>query len=237
VSFNPLHRSLKHLLLSGVLLGSGIGLMHYMGMATVRLNATMTHDSGLFDLSIIGAVALATVALTLQGGRLRQGSTFLFNKRQFLSALAMGSATSGMHYTAMSAVNFAASNAHKTFTGINSDTLIVMVSPSVFLMLVLAILLPRLNFYKDSADKIEVRYGNIFENSLTEIFIFSADDYSFLNVNRGACRNLGYSQDELKNVCRQPHSKVISLLPKNYIRMMTVCQRVYYECKTSRKEM
>ena len=72
----------------------------------------------------------------------------------------------------MSAVNFAGNNSLETITGINSDTLIIMVSLSVFLILVLAILLPRLNFFKDSADKTEVRYGSIFENSLTEIFIF-----------------------------------------------------------------
>jgi diguanylate cyclase (GGDEF)-like protein/PAS domain S-box-containing protein len=190
----------RYLLLSGVLLGSGIGLMHYKGMAAMRLNATMIHDSGLFYLSIIAAVALATVALTLQGGRLRQANTLFFNKRQFLSALAMGSATSGMHYTAMSAVNFAENNSLETITGINSDTLIIMVSLSVFLILVLAILLPRLNFFKDSADKTEVRYGSIFENSLTEIFIFSADDYLFLNVNHGACQNIGYSQEELSKI-------------------------------------
>jgi PAS domain S-box-containing protein len=190
----------SYLLLSSVLLGSGIGLMHYTGMVAMHLNATMTHDNDLFYLSIIGAVVLATVALSLQGGRLGQDNSLFFNKRQFISALVMGSATSGMHYTAMSAVNFAENNSLETITGINSDTLIVMVSLSVFLILVFAILLPRLNFYKNSASNTEIRYGNIFENSLTEIFIFSADNYLFLNVNHGATQNIGYSQEELKNM-------------------------------------
>lgn len=192
--------SRHYLLLSGVLLGSGVGLMHYTGMTAIRLNATMTHGSGLFYLSIIAAVVLASVALTLQGGRLRQGSSHLFSKRQFLSALAMGSATSGMHYTAMSAVDFVADNSLETIPGIHRDTLIIMVSLSVFLILALAILLPRLNFYKNRAYKTETRYGNIFENSLTEIFIFSAEDYLFLNVNHGACQNIGYSQEELSKM-------------------------------------
>ena len=192
--------SRHYLLLSGVLLGSGVGLMHYTGMTAIRLNATMTHGSGLFYLSIIAAVVLASVALKLQGGRLRQGSSDLFSKREFLSALAMGSATSGMHYTAMSAVNFVADNSLETIPGIHRDTLIIMVSLSVFLILALAILLPRLNFYKNRAYKTETRYGNIFENSLTEIFIFSAEDYLFLNVNHGACQNIGYSQEELSKM-------------------------------------
>ena len=188
------------LLLGGVLLGSGIGLMHYTGMAAIRLNATMSHDNYSFYLSIIGTVAIATVALALQGGRLRQGNTVFFTKRQFFSALAMGSATSGMHYTSMSAVNFTENNSFETITGINSDTLIVMVSLSALLILVFAILLPRLNFYKNRASKTEIRYGNIFENSLTEIFIFSADNYLFLNVNHGATQNIGYSQEELSKM-------------------------------------
>jgi diguanylate cyclase (GGDEF)-like protein/PAS domain S-box-containing protein len=35
---------------------------------------------------------------------------------------------------------------------------------------------------------------------LTEIFIFSADDYLFLNVNHGACQNIGYNQEELSKM-------------------------------------
>jgi len=43
----------------------------------------------------------------------------------------------------------------------------------------------------------EERYGSIFENALTEIFIFDAENYKFIKVNRGACENIGYSEEEL----------------------------------------
>jgi len=43
----------------------------------------------------------------------------------------------------------------------------------------------------------EERYGSIFENALTEIFIFDAESYKFIKVNRGACKNIGYSEEEL----------------------------------------
>lgn len=46
----------------------------------------------------------------------------------------------------------------------------------------------------------EERYGNIFENSLTEIFVFDADTYKFIKVNRGACENIGYSSEELSEL-------------------------------------
>jgi NO-binding membrane sensor protein with MHYT domain len=188
------------LLLNGVLLGSGIGLMHYTGMAAMRLNATMTHSTNLFYLSILVAVALATVALTLQGGNLRKASSLFFNKRQVLGALAMGTATSGMHYTAMSAVNFVPSDSLSTIAGISSGTLITIVSFSVLLITGFATLLPRLKLSKYSDYETREGYITIFENSLTEIFIFSENDFQFLNVNRGACQNIGYSQDELKEM-------------------------------------
>jgi len=43
----------------------------------------------------------------------------------------------------------------------------------------------------------EERYGSIFENALTEIFIFDAESYKFIKANRGACKNIGYSEEEL----------------------------------------
>ncbi|MCK5354878.1 MAG: diguanylate cyclase, partial [Methyloprofundus sp.] len=46
----------------------------------------------------------------------------------------------------------------------------------------------------------EGRYRNIFENSLTEIFIFDADTLKFIYVNRGACANIGYTFDELSEL-------------------------------------
>ncbi|NOR79894.1 MAG: EAL domain-containing protein [Methyloprofundus sp.] len=46
----------------------------------------------------------------------------------------------------------------------------------------------------------EERYGNIFENSLTEIFIFDAVSYKFIKVNHGARKNIGYTLEELSQL-------------------------------------
>jgi len=45
--------------------------------------------------------------------------------------------------------------------------------------------------------EMEESYANIFENSLNEIFVFDAETFKFIKVNRGACENLGYSSAEL----------------------------------------
>ena len=47
---------------------------------------------------------------------------------------------------------------------------------------------------------VEESFKYIFENSLNEIFIFDALTYKFIEVNRGARNNLGYSQEELNHL-------------------------------------
>ena len=85
---------------SSVLLGSGIGAMHYSGMAAMRFDGMVRYDPGLFILSLIVAVTLAWIALVL---RLRlRGRAW----SDALAALSMGGAVSGMHYTAMAAAYF-----------------------------------------------------------------------------------------------------------------------------------
>jgi signal transduction histidine kinase/NO-binding membrane sensor protein with MHYT domain/ActR/RegA family two-component response regulator len=95
----------RQLALGGLLLGVGIGSMHYTGMAAYRMDGFIRYDLTLFLLSIVVAVALATLALwikfRLAGSRLPGMGTGLL-----LSALVMGCAVSGMHYTAMAAAYF-----------------------------------------------------------------------------------------------------------------------------------
>ncbi len=89
------------LLARSVLLGAGIGTMHYTGMAAMHLEGFVRYDPFLFGLSILVAVALAYLALRVKCSVAR-------SKRghDALVALIMGGAVSGMHYTAMSASYF-----------------------------------------------------------------------------------------------------------------------------------
>jgi len=97
--------SLAQLALGGLLLGAGIGAMHYSGMAAMRLDGLIRYDIKLFVLSVLVAVALATLALWIKF-RLQS----LLGRRQawvpIVSATVMGMAVSGMHYTAMAAAYF-----------------------------------------------------------------------------------------------------------------------------------
>jgi two-component system sensor histidine kinase/response regulator len=64
------------LVFGAVVLGGGIGLMHYSGMAAIRFAGVLRYDLGLFLLSVLAAVLLALPALSVRYivARLRLGS-------------------------------------------------------------------------------------------------------------------------------------------------------------------
>ena len=88
-------------------MGGGIAAMHYIGMAAMRLPATMRYRPVPFLLSCALAIAVSLAALLLSFHvRLEQKTTW----RKILSALIMGSAIPLMHYTGMWAVSFHSSD-------------------------------------------------------------------------------------------------------------------------------
>jgi diguanylate cyclase (GGDEF)-like protein/PAS domain S-box-containing protein len=88
------------LLAGGVLLGAGIGTMHYTGMAALRIDGLVRYDLRLFLLSIGVAVVLAYAALLIRDRIAHR------RWRAAFAATLMGCAISGMHYTAMAATYF-----------------------------------------------------------------------------------------------------------------------------------
>ncbi|TGK59212.1 PAS domain S-box protein [Leptospira wolffii] len=96
--------SAAELILGGVCVGSGIGAMHYTGMAAMEMTAFLRYDPWFFTLSIIVAVILAIVSLWVRFGLegLRLGSQW----PSIIAACTMGTAISGMHYTGMFAARF-----------------------------------------------------------------------------------------------------------------------------------
>ncbi len=95
--------SLRQLCVGGVLVGAGIGAMHYSGMAAMQMAPQLRYDPWMFALSIVVAVALAILALWIRFGlQGRVSASWALG----LSALVMGLAISGMHYVGMAAARF-----------------------------------------------------------------------------------------------------------------------------------
>ncbi|MCA1247289.1 MHYT domain-containing protein [Massilia sp. MS-15] len=93
------------LLVGGVLVGAGIGAMHYAGMAGMQMQLQLRYDPAMFALSIVVAVVLATLALGVRY-RLSRFKSLSESRRLLLAAVVMGCAIAGMHYTGMAAARF-----------------------------------------------------------------------------------------------------------------------------------
>ncbi len=87
---------------SAVLMGGGIAAMHYSGMAAMRLQALLRYDPELVAVSIVVAVVLAFVSLSIRFHRPQSPSLVA----TIIAASIMGCAVAGMHYTAMQASIF-----------------------------------------------------------------------------------------------------------------------------------
>src|SRR5437016_14018786 len=92
----------KRLAVGGVLMGGAIGLMHYSGMAAMEPEALLRYDPGLVAVSIVVAVGLAFVSLSIRFRFRGLGSVMA----TVAAAPVMGFAVAGMHYTAMQASIF-----------------------------------------------------------------------------------------------------------------------------------
>jgi NO-binding membrane sensor protein with MHYT domain len=117
------------LMTGGAITGLGIASMHYLGMAGMRLNGKLEYNTVTVAVSVVIAVAAATVALWAAG----QVRGFLWSVG---ASLIMGLAVTGMHYTGMAALSV---HVHGTAapTGGDSAALLapLMIGPLAFLLL------------------------------------------------------------------------------------------------------
>ena len=98
--------SAKNLLLGGVLMGIVICAMHYTGMAAMETHPPITYDPMLFSASVGVAIAASLAALWI-AFNLRAALNWM-KYAKMGSAVIMGFAITGMHYTGMAAARFAA---------------------------------------------------------------------------------------------------------------------------------
>ncbi|MCE2950586.1 MAG: MHYT domain-containing protein [Alphaproteobacteria bacterium] len=95
--------TIKTIALSSVLLGTGICLMHYIGMAAMQMDATLLYKPGLFALSVVIAIVASGTALMIAFNIPKGPKRFPY---MVGASFIMGAAICGMHYTGMAASVF-----------------------------------------------------------------------------------------------------------------------------------
>jgi diguanylate cyclase (GGDEF)-like protein/PAS domain S-box-containing protein len=87
-----------------VVLGAGIGTMHYAGMAAMQFDGWVRYDPYWFAISLGVAVVLSWFALKVRESAGTRAKAC--RRNTWCTALILGGAVSGMHYTAMAAAYF-----------------------------------------------------------------------------------------------------------------------------------
>jgi PAS domain S-box-containing protein len=126
--------------LAGVVLGGGIGLMHYTGMAALHMPAHLYYDPRLFTLSVVVAVVLSTIALAALAQLPRLSGSHLAFARLTGSSV-MGFAIVLMHYTGMFATVFYPDQGPTPAGGIFFDRLLMGVSIAILGVMIVGIAL------------------------------------------------------------------------------------------------
>ncbi len=196
---------------SGTLVGGGIGLMHYVGMAALETPLLMHHDPLLFGLSIVAAVALAILALWIRLGlrKTRLSATL----RYYLAGSIMGLAIVSMHYIAMHGIRFyGEASALSDGIWVNNSYLALALSSVVLTLgIVVASLngLVRMRELHRSANSTQSRMQAIVDTAVDAIITIDGLG-TIRDFNLSAERLFGYDAREVLN------QNVKMLMPEPY---------------------
>ena len=182
--------------IGGLLMGTGIASMHYIGMEAMRLPAMCHYSFGIVALSVVLAMVISLVALWLTF-RVRNDSRSL-GLRKLASTLLMGAAIPVMHYTGMAAVTFTPMAMQPDLSHAVGITLLGTAGIAIvaFLVLILAIVTSFVD-RRFSAQSVELhvseqRYRQLAESVQVILWRSGVDAGEFSYVNQQAEELLGY---------------------------------------------
>jgi NO-binding membrane sensor protein with MHYT domain len=129
-----------------VVMGIGIASMHYSGMFAMQMSPPIRYDPLLFATSILIAIVASLAALTI-AFILRTKHSRLAFIAKLASAVVMGCAIAGMHYTGMAAAHFAPNSIclGATSGGIDNTALAVAIAVSTITILTLTLVVSALD--------------------------------------------------------------------------------------------
>lgn len=216
VALNLLTRDqikIMQLVIGGVLVGAGIGAMHYSGMAAMQMAVQLRYDPFFFALSIFVAVIMAFLALWIRFGIQSLQASLPGWQLNLLSGIVMGVAISAMHYTGMLAARFVAPVGFTAAGETANSQQMALIVTSVSLLVTLMVLLVQavMKFYhaKHSFENSTTRLSAIMNTALDAILTFDHKG-TVIDSNKAAQKLFAVTAGSLTG----RHFK--QLLPKHY---------------------
>ncbi|UTW00394.1 PAS domain S-box protein [Marinomonas rhizomae] len=195
--------SIWQLFANGAFVGGGIGAMHYIGMAAMKMDVELKYDPMWFLASLIIAVVLAFIALSTHY-YVRKIWAHLSQKWiSSISALIMGAAISGMHYAGMAGARFISSSdagMSHVQNSANSYLSFVVAIITLLLSILAANIASQLRYRQLLLEKTasEVRLKTTLDTAVDGII--SIDSYGTIKeFNKAASVIFGWSEEEIIN--------------------------------------
>ena len=203
-----------HIVLGGVLVGAGIGAMHYIGMAAMQMAPLLKYDLHIFLLSIVVAVLLAMLSLWVRTGinsiiKARLSNT----KINVMAGFVMGLAISGMHYTGMAAARFVTPPgveliAQDTEVSVLMAAVVTFIASMVIALVLGISLLVKYKEITKVANANEKRLTGLMDSAVEGVITINSEGI-VLSANPSVTRILGWTKSQLVGF------PVVNIVPEN----------------------
>ena len=186
--------------IGGVLMGSGIASMHYVGMNAMRLAAMCHYIMWIVALSVVLAIVISLVALWLTFHLRAQRKSMGW--RKLATAIVMGAAIPVMHYTGMAAVTFRVTDESVDLShSVEITSLgIVGIGGVTFMVLFLAILTSFAD-RRFSAQSLELQRERdllrILLDNIPDYIYFKDADNKFIRINKALASWFGINDPDI----------------------------------------
>lgn len=183
------------LLIGGLVMGTAIAAMHYIGMAAMRMQAHGHYDPFIVSVSVAVAIVVSIVALAL-AFRLRADERS-FTWPRIAGAVLMGLAIAAMHYTGMAAASFSPAPSHVDVSGAVGVSSMGIAGIAAGTLAVLAIALVASLLDRRFARQTQVilageaRHRSLIERNLAGIY-WSTPSGRIVDCNAAFARMMGY---------------------------------------------
>ncbi|WP_235550063.1 EAL domain-containing protein [Paenibacillus sp. Soil724D2] len=190
----------KFQVITGALfIGTGIVSMHYIGMEAMVMEAAITYNRFLWALSAIIAIVVSLVALLLLFLAKENSNKPGFGWRKARSALIMGVAISGMHFTGMSAASFKHDHQHISMSGSSFDNTLLAYSIGIGMLIILGLVFISTfveNRFESQSLGSERKFRSVIE-SANDAIILADSKGIIISWNTGAQLIFGYQEKDV----------------------------------------
>jgi PAS domain S-box-containing protein len=201
------------LVVGALVMGLGIIVMHYVGMAAIKMVPPITYNPVLVGFSVVIAILASGISLWLASKQNAIILNFSDRVRKISSSIIMGVAISGMHYTGMKASIFhPASVCISGHLSVGQDGLATMVAFISIALLILSIVVSHFGIRTNTSRvKTELQLGSGLFDMMAEGVMITDSDHRILSTNPFFSHVTGYAAEE---VIGKPSSLIF---PETYI--------------------